>query len=299
MNNERNLTKKELVGIHMISSYLQITVSLPISHPIDTIKTRIQTREYNGNFHEIFKQIKQSGFRSMYKGYFAMYLNLVTKQPAKLAVYEHIKNPLYAGLATGFVGLCVGIPMSYIKTNYQVNDNFKLRNITKFGFFGFFKSFVAWKYEASKEMVGNTAFYGLYRILNTFRKRDDNNYIVTKNNISYTHFALKSVLNKITPNLEEQRQKVISLENGAIAGFLGTYLSYPIDTMKSYKQTKFQTKSFSEIFNEIYLHPNPSYRNFWKGVSITAFKHGVIGGIGMLIYESIKPKVKQYVINNY
>lgn len=306
---EKQLTSLELAYVHMISSFLQITISLPFSHPIDTTKSRIQTRVYNGTMFNILKQIKNNGVFSMYKGYTAMYLNLILKQPAKLAVYEHIKDPLCAGLATGFTGLFVGIPMSYIKTNYQVNPEFKIKDLFKLGFSGFAKSFVAWKYEACKEITGNTAFYGLYKVLNNVRKSDDHN------EITITHRIFSGILNRITTNVDEQRKIATHSENGAIAGFLGTYVSYPIDTMKSHKQTRNQTGNFKMIFNEVYYRTqiapenlntfkhvhwylNPSYSNFWRGVSITATKHGVIGGIGMMLYESIKPHVKTYFLDN-
>lgn len=306
---DKSLSKIELIRVHMISSFLQITLSLPISHPIDTLKSRIQTRVYTGSISNIFKQMRQSGFVSMYKGYSAMYLNLVMKQPAKLAVYENIKNPLLAGLSAGLIGLGVGIPMSYIKTNYQVHSNFDIRNLFRMGFSGFTKSFVAWKYEGAKELAGNTAFYGLYKILNGYRQNH-----LYYDNLNVTHILLSGILNKITPDVVEQRKKIIHLENGAIAGFFGTFLSYPIDTMKSHKQTLTQSGDFKTIFNEIYygvkIHPEninlfkqknwhitPSYINFFKGVTITATKHGVIGGVGMLLYESIKPQVHNYILN--
>lgn len=291
---DKTLSSLELACVHMTSSFLQITLSLPFSHPVDTTKTRIQTHVYTGNMFKILKHIRTDGVFSMYKGYVAMYLNLILKQPAKLAVYEHIKNPLYAGLATGFIGLFVGIPMSYIKTNYQVNSKFSIKTLFKMGFGGFAKSFVAWKYEAGKEIVGNTAFYGLYKILNTMRNNNENS-----SEITFIHKMLSGVLNRITSDVKEQQKKVKSLENGAIAGFLGTYLSYPIDTMKSHKQTRNQAGNFRMIFNDIYYHTKVhSYSNFWRGVTITATKHGIIGGIGMMLYESIKPHVKQYVLDN-
>lgn len=295
IKNDKTLSSFELARIHMISSFLQITMLLPFSHPIDTTKSRIQTRVYTGNIFQISQQIRTNGFFSMYKGYLAMYLNLILKQPAKLAVYEHIKNPLYSGLATGFIGLFVGVPMSYIKTNYQIDPNFSIKTILnlKIGFSEFSKTFIAWKYEAVKEVVGNTAFYGLYKALNTLRN-DEN-----LQEITFLHKILQKILNKTTPNLEEQKKKVTTLENGAIAGFLGTYLSYPIDTMKSHKQTYSKMSNFKIIFNDIYSQTKiPSYSNFWRGVTITATKHGIIGGFGMVLYESIKPHIKKYVLEH-
>jgi hypothetical protein len=279
------LTPLEKAGVHMTSSFLQITAFLPFSHPIDTLKSRRQTLIYK-EYSDAIKHIKRDGILVMYKGFVPMYINLISKQPAKLAVYEHITNPLYAGLATGVTGLIVGIPMSYIKTNYQVNPNFNYKSLFKFGISGFAKSFVAWKYEAGKEVVGNASFYGLYK-----------------------------VLNKMTENDGKEHNKIISFVNGFIAGFIGTYLSYPIDTMKSHKQTINQTGNFNMIFNEIYYckrispeninvfklqnsHLIPSYTNFWRGVLATAIKHSVIGGVGMLTYESIKRIIYEYVKNN-
>lgn len=306
---QKNLTSYESAQMHMISSFIQITLSLPFSHPIDTIKSRIQTRVYSGNFSNILLQIYKDGIFSMYKGYIPMYLNLVLKQPAKLAVYEHIQNPFISGLATGFTGLCVGIPMSYVKTNYQVHPNFKIKSLFNLGINGFTKSFVAWKYEGLKEIVGNTAFYSLYKIFNSIRLKNN----VDKKPLLFPVVSPILKLLKIDEN--EQIKKIIHLENGAFAGFLGTYFSFPIDTMKSYKQTINRTGSFKLIFNEIlyqiqiapehinnikqfYPDNKPSYLNFWRGSSITAIKHGVVGGVGMLLYESIKPLVKNYILLN-
>lgn len=265
MSDNNNLTSFQKTTVHMSSSFIQITMFLPISHPIDTFKSRRHVEQYK-SYTDAYKQIKMTGIKSLYNGFVPMYFNLVLKQPVKLAVYEHITNPFLAGLMTGITGLLVGIPMSYIKTNYQVNPNFNFRNLLKAGFF---KSFVAWKYEAGKEIVGNTAFYGLYKVFNNF-----------------------------TGNIDGEKTRTKSFANGFSAGFIATYLSYPVDIMKSYKQTQNQKGHFKEIFNDIYYSKQivPSYTNFWRGVLATATKHSVIGGIGMLTYETIKKQIFKFVL---
>jgi hypothetical protein len=207
------LSAKQKAGVHMCSSFLQITLFLPFSHPVDTLKSRLQTKIYV-DYEDALKKIRAHGIRPMYRGFVAMYINLIMKQPTKLAVYEYFTDPIHTGVMTGLTGLVVGIPMSYIKTNYQINDAFKF-NIKMFSLKNMSTNFVAWKYEGCKEMAGNAAFYGLYK-----------------------------ALNKYTGNNSDSPDKLLSLYNGVIAGFIGTYISYPIDTMKSCKQTVCQSDNF-------------------------------------------------------
>ena len=260
-----DLSTKQKAGVHIFSSFLQITLFLPLSYPVDTLKSRLQTKKYK-NYEDAIKQIRSHGIRPMYRGFVAMYLNLIMKQPMKLALYEYITNPIHAGIATGLAGLVVGIPMSYIKTNYQVNNLFKF-NINMLSPKNMSKNFIAWKYEGCKEMVGNAAFYGLYK-----------------------------ALNKYTENNSDSPNKLLSLSNGVIAGFIGTYISYPIDTMKSCKQTDYKFHNFKELFKEIYNSGKTgTIRNFWRGVIPTATKHSVIGGLGMMTYETLKHSMYKHL----
>lgn len=257
------LSQHEKALIHMFSSFVQITISMPFSYPIDTIKSRIQTQHYK-NYTDVYNSVKTHGILQMYRGVGVMYINLISKQPLKLTIFEHIQNPILAGASAGSAGLIIGVPMSFIKTNYQVNSNFK------FKFSNLKTGFIAWRYEIAKELSGNTAFYSIYKLLKNYN---------LPNNESHT--------------------SVYNLCNGMIAGSIGTYISYPIDVMKSRKQTIEQTLSLKQIVNNV-LHMNGHYdiKNFWKGVTPTAFKHAVIGGFGMMLYEHIKTKMYYYVANN-
>ena len=170
-NNEIILQQK--IGIHMLSSILQISLFLPITFPIDTLKSRLQTTKYL-SYRDAINHIQMGGFLNLYRGYGSMYLNLILKQPIKLTITENVQNPFFAGFFAGVAGLLIGIPMSYIKTNYQINDKFNLK--TMINSKSVLKSFVAWKYEIGKELVGNTAFYGLYKTLNYYTNNNGNQY---------------------------------------------------------------------------------------------------------------------------
>jgi hypothetical protein len=260
-----DLSVKQKACVHMFSSFLQITLFLPLSYPVDTLKSKLQTKTYE-SYGDAIKQIRSHGIRPMYRGFIVMYLNLIMKQPMKLALYEYITNPIHAGIMTGLAGLVVGIPMSYIKINYQVNNLFKF-NIGMLSPENISKNFIAWKYEGCKEIAGNAAFYGLYK-----------------------------ALNKYTKNNSDSPDKLLSLSNGVVAGFIGTYISYPIDTMKSCKQSVNKSYNFKELFNEIYNSGKTgTIRNFWRGVIPTATKHSVVGGVGMMTYETLKHSMYKHL----
>ncbi len=287
-SNESNKKHNKLVN--MFAAITEITLLIPISYPIDLIKSRMQTDYYkqgkiSGNnymhnkkpYANLLMSLKTwEHNKTLYRGFAPLYFGLVIKQPMKMVAFEafasktnenknektnkifyfHLSDSAKGSIAAAFSGLIVGIPLSYIKTNYQVNDVFKLNlsTIKKINVFD------AWKYEVFKELIGNIAYFTLY---GEMRKR---------NNI-----------------LDKKYQGITDFLNGSVSGVIATFFAYPVDLLKTRKQTTQKNSTLKEIFISVgYENKKIKPINFWRGSAPTYFRVCLFGGIGMFVYEKMR-----------
>lgn len=246
-----NRDKWKEYKVCMVASAFEITCLLPFTYPLDTIKSRMQAGYYN-SYNDIFKHSE----KKLYSGYFVLYGGLLLKQPLKMAVFEQFENHTIGSITAALIGLTVGIPLSYIKTNYQIyNKLSKNKNI-----------YTAWNYEMTKEMSGNIIFLTTYGYL-----RRHNDYYGT-HNIDKLNFLF-----------------------GAISSLLTTTVIYPLDMFKTRKQTVQINENFNTIFTSIVKENNKiNILNLWKGIMPMYLRLSLFSGIGMSMYEKAKNEMLKY-----
>jgi len=181
-----------------------------------------------------------------------MLFSIVNQQPLKMVTFECASSPFYGGIMAGASGIVIGLPLSFIKTNYQTNDNYKFG--IKNNLYG------AWKYEVAKEMVGNMMFLTTYGYLRKYNNYFGNEYVGTMN------FA-----------------------NGMMSSILTTFVAYPLDLIKVRKQTIQQNEKLGTIFKSI-VHTNneSNFTNLWKGITPVFIRISFFGGVGMYVYEKVR-----------
>ena len=247
----------------MISAMMEITVLIPLSYPLDTIKSRMQTNYYK-NYKECFsKSTNFEHFKGLYRGSSFLYAGLMVRQPMKMVAFESASTPFYGSLCATVAGLITGIPISLLKTNYQIFDNFKvdLHMLKKMNLFR------AWNYEIVKESVGNITFFSIYGIARRY------NNIYGDKHVDKMNFI-----------------------NGTISSMIATFLAYPVDIMKVRKQTTHKTNSVKEIFDTVAFNNGKfSIINFWKGITPIFIRVSVFGGVGMFVYEKIRTILAKYI----
>ena len=136
------------------NAVLVATLDCVIFHPLDTIKTRIQTNNF-----------EKFGFKRLYSGITPSLCNIVPKITFRLTSFDKInnviKNPFVSGLTIGCIeSVFISSPTSFYKNNYQVANGKKL-NINNL-----FKSIPL---IVSKQMLSNALFFGIY---NTYKKEN-------------------------------------------------------------------------------------------------------------------------------
>lgn len=273
--NPENLTHIEK-KINMAAAMIEITTLIPISYPLDTIKSRIQVKYYDGGYKGLFKNLVNFEHnKSLYRGMGFLYTGLMLKQPIKMAAFEAYsdKSPFYGSIAAFCCGLIPGIPISYIKTNYQTNNTFKLleelKKLRLKDATNKIRLTNAWHYEICKEGTGNIIFYTMYGYI---RK---NNNMFGKDNEHYANFI-----------------------NGASSSIIANFFAQPVDVMKVRKQTIQRDNTFKEIFLSIAnMEGHFNLGNFWKGMAPIFVRVGVFGGVGMYVYEKVKLILTKKFVN--
>lgn len=95
-----------------------------ISHPFDTIKTRIQSNKVS-SFQQAFKM------RKLYSGITPPLVGIMLEKSIVFGFYEKSKsygfNNFFSGIIGGFMSTVIVTPVDRLKINYQ-NQDFKLQN---------------------------------------------------------------------------------------------------------------------------------------------------------------------------
>lgn len=120
-------------------------------HPLDTIKTRLQTNKFNK-----FK------YNNLYAGLVPSMCNIIPKITFRLLMFDELNKKFNNAFASGLVLGCaesifITGPTSFFKNNYQIsNVKFKKQNL--------FKSIPLL---TGKLMLSNSLFFGIYKTYKT------------------------------------------------------------------------------------------------------------------------------------
>jgi solute carrier family 25 carnitine/acylcarnitine transporter 20/29 len=202
-----------------------------LSHPIDTIKTHIQT----GNKLSTFNP----SFTNFYKGISAPLLGVGLEKAIVFGTYNYVfsktDNIPLSGAISGLVASFIVTPYERIKILKQNSQVFTFKDInTKFLFRGLSATF-------TREAPGFAIYFSTYEYL---KKR---NFTIHNKNIDYSS----------------------SFIYGGISGLSAWLFIYPQDKIKTIMQSETQNnKSIISIINSIYK--NGGFSQFYKGFSWAA-----------------------------
>jgi hypothetical protein len=227
-------------------------------HPLDTIKTRLQSGMYNNTFECIKKSYKLEGFGSFYRGGAVPTLSHVVKRGYQFPIFDYLKNehklnPYLCGLICGSTGTIFGGPLQVIKVNVQSTTvgnswDFMRQHYKLYGMKGFYKGF---KINCLKDGLFASLYLGNYNLLSSYM-----------NKTWYNNFLNAGLANMIT----------------------WTFL-IPFDYVKTQVQCHHDKNAFS-ILKDIHL--KRQYGMLWSGLIPTWFRVFLVSGLSMMTYEFLK-----------
>jgi solute carrier family 25 carnitine/acylcarnitine transporter 20/29 len=232
-------------------------------HPLDTIKTRLQSGMYTSTYQCITKTISNEGILSLYRGCIMPTLSHVIKRSYQFPVFHYLKNDLnvnayLAGLICGSTGTTLGNPLQVIKVNTQSTTSTKYKNSFDFikeyykdkGISGFYKGF---KVNCLKDGLFASCYLGNYHMIKLHME-----------NKWYNNFIA-----------------------GGISNTIAWILLMPLDYIKTQIQVVGDNnKSIKSICKDIYN--NKQYKILWRGLTPTLIRIFPVSGLSMVVYEFLK-----------
>jgi hypothetical protein len=98
--------------VNMYAAMIQISMIMPFSYPIETLKTRMQINYYK-NYTEFFKSLANySHNKNLYKGISYFYIGFMARHPIKMVVFENYSDPFYGSICAAVSGLVLGLSTS-------------------------------------------------------------------------------------------------------------------------------------------------------------------------------------------
>lgn len=220
-----------------------------LGHPLDTIKTHLQTNPQLRSSHQVVREIHVTG---LFRGMTPPLFNAIVMNSVMFSVFDKVnatyENPFVAGLLSGFATAMISTPTDYLKIQAQLSGSSILTMMGKTPFFQIplYRGHLA---NLAKEGVFTMTYLGLY------------------------HKMAGSVA---------QPQDITSLLSVALrsstTGAMAWVISYPIDTIKTIVQSG-DRRSYYSIYESM------SASQLYKGCGTSTFRAILVTASRMVAYE--------------
>ena len=307
--------------ITMISSLFCGSISKLITHPLDTIKAKIQVKNsskiikirdvYKNTISEEGIYLNNLGIRGLYKGVPIHVIGAIPGCVLYFCSYEYFKKQIlsrevkisefviyfFGGMFAETISCLIFVPVDVIKERLQVQSNlktFSYKNdihaighiFSNEGFRGIYKA-----YGATVMSFGPlSAFYfTFYEYFKGFFVRNDSKYYIEK-------------INKNKSEVELKKHDISfgqSLICSSISSFLASIITNPLDLIKLRMQVQ-RAGSGSLVYRNLLQGIFYAYKNFglielYRGSLARAMFHTPNGAITMTLLETFKPILRNYL----
>lgn len=238
-----------------------ISITL-IGHPIDTMKTMLQSNVHKN----VFDCMKNEGFKGLYRGMSPTLVSHLLKRPIQFPINDYLKDNFGLGRYTaGFIAggsmSIIGTPLQVIKVNCQVSKTNEYKNAFDFipkyyqinGLKGFYKGF---KITLTKDVLFGGSFLGTYDLI--------------KSNL---------------PN-----HKGVIFVSGALAHCATWSVLIPVDNIKTKVQKSKTPLAISEAVKTTIK--TEGIKGLWKGILPACARTIPVTGFSMIVYEYARDYVK-------
>ncbi|PRP81078.1 hypothetical protein PROFUN_11192 [Planoprotostelium fungivorum] len=242
------------------------------SHPLDTIKVRMQTMgQYNGMLHCASMTIRQEGVSGLFAGIQSPLLgsarsvisSITGDDPRQLKPYQC----LIAGATVGAIAAIVDTPMEFLKCQMQIPGTTH-KNII----------------ETGRHVVHSSNVFGLYRGFFA---------TVNRNIPAYGIYfgAYESIRNRLSRG-EARAATWKILLSGGLAGLCCWTIAYPTDTIKSIIQTDHVSQGKKKYRGVIHatssIWKTSGVRGFYKGFLPCIYRSFISNAVCFWGYENSK-----------
>jgi len=278
-------SKKEKPLHSLAAGSIAGAVEAFVNYPFDFIKTRAQFEgKREGPIAIVRDTIRTRGVAGLYSGCMALVVGNATKAGVRFLTYDHFKHlladdkgrvsaprSLVAGLGAGMTEAIFAVtPSETIKT--KLIDDAK-RPVPKY------RGLI----HGTTEIIKSEGILGIYRGLFPVMMRQGANSAVRFT----TYSSLKAfVQGNARPG--QQLPSSITFAVGAVAGLVTTYVTMPLDVIKTRMQSLDARKKYRNSFHCAYkTYTEDGLLRFWAGTTPRLMRLVLSGGITFSVYENV------------
>jgi len=219
-----------------------------VSHPFDTIKTRIQSNKAPATWPNIKNAIMM---KNLYAGLTPPLVGIMMEKSIVFGFYNKAKdyglNNFWSGIVGGFMCTMIVTPIDRIKIHFQN------KNTNNFNIMTMYRGFIP-------TICRETPGFGIY----------------------FTTY------NYLASNYNKENNMLRTFTFGALSGFSAWAFIYPSDLVKTKIQASQDNINIKNVIKTIYNENNIGLRNFYKGFSLAIMRAMPLHGGVFLGYELSK-----------
>ena len=248
-----------------------------VSHPFDTIKTRIQSKKA--------PDIKSAlMMRNLYAGLAPPLLGIMLEKSIVFGFYnkakEHGINDFWSGIIGGFMCTLIVTPIDQLKICMQ-NKKAPIQNLV-----------IANTNQPIKKFHYGVGYVECNKIILPSIRTMYRGFIPTVCRETPGFGIYFSVYNYLTANYNNNMNNVKTFSFGALSGLAAWTFIYPSDLVKTKMQSS-ENISIQKIIGDIFSENNPrssiiGLKNFYKGFSLAIMRAMPLHGGVFLGYELSK-----------
>ena len=241
--------------------------STVLGHPLDTIKTHLQTSAHARTSLEVAKQLRFGVFRGMAPPL----VNAIVMNSIMFSVFDAVesrfKNPFIAGVISGFATAVISTPTDYVKIQMQLSSKEQNRTMSSIIFeqnsrsdFSLFrKLYRGFALNLGREGVFTMVYLGIYHWAMANNRMDDHN---ENGNFKRLLFVAGT---------------------SALTGGMAWVASYPFDVAKTMVQSG---RSFSEV-RAMFHGGGGGPKMFYRGCLPSTGRAMLVTSSRMIAYDQV------------
>ena len=277
MDHKHNFKKNIIAGTTYAS------LSTLVGFPFDTIKVKLQNKEYPTSQKAVVDIIKNKGITNFYKGSLISFISHVSKRPLQFSLGEHLKKESYfnnMGIAKNFIiGVSTGVIISPIATPFQV---LKIRKQTGISNKPIISDFL--------HLYKNNGVCGIYKGFVPTVMRD----CLFSMGLMGFYYTFRDNIGTGIKRVKIYKYEVplpLDFISGSSAYCLTWSLLMPLDFIKTNIQKSESKTLISTVIIENFKKNGISV--FWRGLFPICIKTFPVSGIAMTGYEYTRNKLEK------